>query len=708
MKKRRKSDFAAGAFSALTGGIGAGGSLIKKSIQPKNGSMKSVGRGKESSYHRVNNHIKSINPYGYKKNTEGYLGYSENLQRKYKNPVNAGYSKDYGIKSGYEKKYTEPYEAYYGKGKEEDNASEYLKTLNPYGIKTGNKNGKRGVLSGDFKGRESIHGIKGNSGGSASYNNGIGAGFSKKEPNRQKGVFARGKDTNITNPLYLKEKENGRGVLSLNPYGYKAESKKAGGNGTAGERSPYRDYSQKSSSFGYPKSFGVNRYFDILDKGTGKRTHKIESAKNEDRAYRYGVYGGNGFRVTPYTKREKKNYLTGNGKSWDGKMNDYVDLLVDRETILKTFVDELRRSKYSRAHSKGRVYNVNTDDVVNYMGMYDNRDYLNKNITDAKPAEIKNPNEFGSRTYDYLSEDEIKGIVNKAETEYSDKVIDEKIKAYGAEGMDFKNNFAVSTNPYLRGTLFKGLKSLNEKELQRVYLISREKGINAANEYISLLNDRVALREKVKTDEVLKDAGPIPLYIFSMLNRNQNNRENLVKGIDMVFSKNHNPSPVTAMDLTLKDIEESGSRLQKKSVKMAKERADLLYALKLSLLKGGNELGAFTAVGDELNERDHEYRYYKEHDKLKDFSDDKKSTGKEFEKNYMDYAYDLALKRGLVSELTGLGLSGAWKGMNNVEGIRDLYNNLFIREALNFNLGKGIDKKWIKNKYREEYEKNNY
>lgn len=109
MKKRRKSDFAGGAFSALTGGIGAGGSLIKKSIQPKNGSMKSVGRGKDSSYHRVNNHIKSINPYGYKekKNTEGHLdkigSYSENLQRKYKNPVNAGYSKDYGIKSGYEK-----------------------------------------------------------------------------------------------------------------------------------------------------------------------------------------------------------------------------------------------------------------------------------------------------------------------------------------------------------------------------------------------------------------------------------------------------------------------------------------------------------------------------------------------------------------------------------------------------------------------------
>lgn len=411
-------------------------------------------------------------------------------------------------------------------------------------------------MSGDFKGRENIHGISGNSGGSASYNNGIGAGFSKKDPNRQKGVFDRDKDTNITNPLYLKEKENGRGVLSLNPYGYKAESKKAGGNGTAGERSPYGDYSQKSSSFGYPKSFGVNRYFDILDKGTGKRTHKIESAKNEDRAYRYGVYGGNGFRVTPYTKREERA----------------EDFQKPERSNSKRFYDLLYKKNFNKYNYIGPP---DFEDVKKYPNLNNNQLINIKNDEEKfKNADMSLPK--------YNNYMERKDYLDKKNKIYSNNQVNRQLKLYGADKLNFNNVYALIKNPGFEYMSISDLNNMSILDRQRVYCIFRNEGLKERNNYISNLK-KVNKKDREKQEYInyLNSSHFDPIEEFADLGRKNeisNKLKNVKKAMELMLG-DYSVSDKSFVNLTADYFKENGTEEQKEAMDAGKTEINIGYGL---------------------------------------------------------------------------------------------------------------------------------
>lgn len=207
-----------------------------------------------------------------------------------------------------------------------------------------------------------------------------------------------------------------------------------------------------------------------------------------------------------------------------------------------------------------------------------------------------------NRNYvDSASNAEKKEKARQVTSKYGGANLEENVKKNGGENLDFENSLAISTNPAFKNQDLTRIENMTLNERKIAFIVAREKGQKAADQYMENLVPETTKREADVIKNLSSDS-PATLYALSTLNDKNNRIDGFTQSLSFLNNDtDYSYKEETPLNYAMNDIKENGTPEQRAIITGTELQNDLI---ELALLKGGKGYVDFMSdYGDGYNQQ---------------------------------------------------------------------------------------------------------
>ena len=336
-------------------------------------------------------------------------------------------------------------------------------------------------------------------------------------------------------------------------------------------------------------NYAVNRNAKIAKREAEKQKQQGNKEQNKKPAY-VGEFRQNADSSDKHVKNVENPYPVYGSKmsaSDVNALNKKYDGLI---TATEDEVEKFKKARWQSYKIKGLVDNIKRYDYeVSHNG---------KSKMDAFSDIFLNKKD-NRNTVDSLSDAEKTKIANITTSTYGGVNLENNVKKNGGENLNFENALAISTNPAFKNQDVTKIENMSPNERKIAFIVAREKGQKAADQYMDNLTPQINKREADIIKDLTKDSKGT-LYGLAVLNDKNNRIDGFTQALNLNFG-NNSYKKETPLNYAIKDIEENGTKSEQAYIDAAKLQNDMLEFLLVGPSK--EYFDVVSNVGDGYNQQ---------------------------------------------------------------------------------------------------------